>query len=99
MFTKILLLDGRLGAGPMSPANFDFPDIFLFPKILNLRLLDDYWGHSCTKILILDIKLRFTCGEPNLYLYVGKFKKIMTRIVGVENKGKNVSLLSLMFFP
>ena len=44
-----------------------FPEISLFSKILNLRLFGDSWDNSCTKIFILDVKFRFTCGESNLY--------------------------------
>ena len=48
--------------GYVSTQIWDFPNIFLFPKILSLKLFGNSWGNSYTKFAILDITFCFTCG-------------------------------------
>ena len=38
-----------------------------FPKILSLKSFDNSLGNSCTKLVMLKIKCRFTCGDSELY--------------------------------
>lgn len=56
----------------------------IFPYFLCLKLFDDSWGHSYIRLLIIDIKFRFTCGECNMYLNFVKFLVIMLSIVGLN---------------
>ena len=45
----------------------DFPNISLFPKILSLKSIGNSWGNLYSKFAMLDITIRFTCGESDLY--------------------------------
>ena len=51
----------------VSTQIWDFPNVSLSPKILNLKLFGNSWENSYTKFAKLDITLRFTCGWSDLY--------------------------------
>ena len=52
-----------------------------FLKIVNLKLIGNWWHNSYTEPNILDIKPLFTCGESTFYQ---KVNKIIRKIVGME---------------
>ena len=48
----------------LSPAKFgDFSNNSQFPKIFSLKSFDISGVNSYTKLFIVDIKVRLTCGE------------------------------------
>ena len=50
--------------------------------ILSVAPFGNSWGNSYTKFAILDIKLRLTCVESDLYENIVKFQNIMSKILG-----------------
>ena len=59
-------------------------EIFLiFSNFLrsSLKVFGNSWGNSYTKFVILDIKVRFTCGKSDLYWNIVEFYNIFIRIV------------------
>ena len=73
--------NGDWELGYVSSKVSDIRNIFLFPKILSLNSFGHSWGNSYTKISILDITFRFTCGQSVLYSNIVKLKNMMTMIV------------------
>ena len=67
LLLKINFWIGGWALGYVSTQIWDFPNISLFPKILDLKWLGNSLGNLYTKFAILDIKFRLTCGETDLY--------------------------------
>ena len=61
LLPKFNFWKGDWALGYVSTQIWDFPNIFLFPKILSLKSFGNSWGSSYTKFAILDITFRFTC--------------------------------------
>ena len=60
---KFKFREGRL-VYAMSPARFEnFSNNSQFPKIFSLKSFDISGVNSYTKLFIVDIKVRLTCGE------------------------------------
>ena len=66
LLPKFNFWKGDWTLGYISTQIWDFPNIFLFPKILSLTLFGNSWGSSYTEFAILDIV---------------KLQNIMTKIV------------------
>ena len=65
--TRVWCYHGSMGMGHVSA------------QIVSLRSFGNTCGKSCTKLLILDIKFRFTCGEldpssANVPIYIDVFQ-------------------------
>ena len=74
-----------LGFSPCSIEYWNFPNISFFLKIIRLSSFGNSWGNSHIKLLILDIKFRFTRGEWSLYKSLKKFHDIINKIVNSTN--------------
>ena len=65
--TSACFLTGGGGGGGALGTDFStqlshFPNISLFPKVLNLKSFSNSWGNSYSKFVILDITFHFTNG-------------------------------------
>ena len=67
--------------GCVSTLIWHFPNISQFRKILRLKWFGNWWGNSCTKFVMLDVKYRCTCGESDLSEIIQKCQNILARIV------------------
>ena len=64
---KFSFWEGDLALAYAPTEIWDFPNIPLFPDILSLQLFGSSWGNLYTQFAILDITLRFSCDESDLY--------------------------------
>ena len=61
------LWEGDWALGYVSTHIWEVSNISKYAKIPSLKSFDDSYTNSHTKFVILDIKLRFTCGNSILY--------------------------------
>lgn len=64
----------------------DCPNIAESPKIQSLNS----WSNSCTKLITLDIKALFTCGESRLYKNTVNCQNIVASIVSVSRTSVSI---------
>ena len=82
LLSKFNFWKGDWALGYIFTQIWVFRNISLFPKIVSLQSFGNLWGNSYTKFAILDITLRCTCDELDLYWNILRFQNIMTIIVG-----------------
>ena len=85
--------DWALGCVPVQ--FWDFANISLFPKFLNLKSYGNSWSTSYVRFLVQNIEFRFTWGEWYVYQNFVKFQVVMQR-TGVPGSvislGKNQNI-------
>lgn len=64
---QVYFCKGDLPPGRLPIQFWDFLNFSLFLKTVSFKSLNNLWGNTYIKFMILDIKLPFACGERNQY--------------------------------